>query len=62
MTLIFSFCAIGWCIIKLGDVPPGTMTLLMGLNGISVGGYIGTSSFEAKWAPKNAENGRENAR
>jgi hypothetical protein len=51
VTLVFTLLAIAWCLAKLGDVPPGAVTLLVGLNGISVGGYIGSSSYEAVRAP-----------
>ena len=46
-TLIFTFVVVIWSLRNLGDVPPGAVTILMGLDGISVGGYIGSSSSEA---------------
>lgn len=46
-TLIFTFILIPWCLVLFGDVPSGVVTLLLGVNGVSVGGYIGSSSYEA---------------
>ena len=47
ISLIFTIIVICWCLGKLGDVPPGVVTILTGLNAITIGGYIGSSSYEA---------------
>jgi hypothetical protein len=47
VTLAFTLIAISWCLVKIGDVPPGAVTLLAGINTITVGGYIGSSSYES---------------
>jgi hypothetical protein len=57
VTLAFTLLVIVWCLVKIGDVPPGAVTLLVGLNGISVGGYIGSSSYEAVRTPRRFEEG-----
>jgi hypothetical protein len=58
VTLVFTLAVIAWCLVKLGDVPPGAVTLLVGLNGITVGGYIGSSSYEAVRTPPSDTRGR----
>lgn len=52
-TLIFTFILIPWCLALFGDVPSGVVTLLLGVNGVSVGGYIGSSSYEAARAGRD---------
>jgi hypothetical protein len=59
-TIIFTFITTGLCLVWFGDVPPGTVNVLLGMFSVSGGSYALTSAYESvrtppKWDDKGGE-------
>lgn len=51
-SVIFTVVLILWAIKTGDDIPGGVVSVLIALNGFTVGGYFGSSAYESVRAPR----------
>ncbi|MDO5116021.1 MAG: hypothetical protein Q4D58_08005 [Synergistaceae bacterium] len=56
LCVLFTFCVIIACLIQDKDVPPNIMYLLAAIDGVSVGGYMGSSAYESRYGDGSTAN------
>lgn len=49
LSVLFSFAVIAWYMGAGTDIPTNMMYLLAAIDGVSVGGYMGSSAYESRY-------------